>query len=266
VNADEDRNLGELLELLDRTGRPWGELIDTPDAWQVQEGSPLAEDDARTAPYQLSHSAWHALTVAVDHLRCLQSSLVGEVKNDSASIRIHTHTQFSLVRGAIENGARTVWMVGPAGRLTRVTHRLSLEAAELSPSYRLRELVRKPPPRTREERQEELRRTAIAAGVPDADVKKALKSAQYNHIVREAGELIPSGADVAEAVWRGCSALAHGDISGTLGLPDREVVETSDGVNTVRITGSIGLLYWFTGVAALMIDRGFKLYQQNATR
>jgi hypothetical protein len=259
VEVDENQSLRNLVELLNRSVAPWVALIESRDAWQIQKGSPLVEDDDQTAPYQLSLSVWHALDVGVDHLRCLQSSLM---------VQIHTHSQFSLVRAGIENGARAVWMVGPANRLTRVAHRLALEAMELGPAYRLWELVGTPPPRTKEERYKQLRSMAITAGVPKADVKEALRPAGYSAIVREAGELIlpgPRGADAAEAAWRGCSALAHGDTSGTLGLLDREVVATSDGVNTTRVTASIRMLYEFASIAVLMIDRGFTLFQQQAT-
>jgi hypothetical protein len=46
--------------------------------------------------------------------------LLGELENDRLAVRIHTHAQSSLVRGAIENGARAVWLLGPATRLIRV--------------------------------------------------------------------------------------------------------------------------------------------------
>lgn len=264
VNADEEGLLRRLMELVYSRGRVWGRLIDTRDAWQVQPGSSLAEDDVRTAPYHLSHSAWHALTVGVDHFRCLHSSLAGEIRGNMASIQIHSHAQFSLVRGAIENSARAVWMLGPTDRVDRVSHRLALEVMELNPSYRLLELVRKRAPRTKDERYEQLRQMAIAAEVQEADVNRVLNSARYFKIVREAGALISIGADFAEVVWRGCSALAHGDIAGTLALVDREEVARSDGVTTVRMTGSIGVMYAFADTAATMIDRGFTLYQQAA--
>ena len=57
------------------TGNPSNE-------WQVQVGSALAGDDAETAPYQLSHATWHALTVAVNHLSCFLDSLLGDLKED----------------------------------------------------------------------------------------------------------------------------------------------------------------------------------------
>ena len=93
--------------------------------------------------------------------------MAGELENDRLPVRIHTHAQSSLVRGAIENGARAVWLLGPATRLIRVKRRLSLEAMEAHHSYRLRELAGAPGRRTKDQRVQQLRELAVAAGVPD---------------------------------------------------------------------------------------------------
>jgi hypothetical protein len=266
VNANEQQDLRRLLELVARA-KPWEELTGNPsDAWQAQAGSALAGDDAKTDPYQLSHAAWHALTVAVDHLHCLRSSLAGELKGDRLSVRIHTHAQSSLVRGAIENGARAVWLLGPATRLVRVKRRLSLEAMELRHSYQLRKLMRASARRTKDQREKQLQHLAVAAGVPGPDVKKALKAPQYSEIVRDAGDLTVLGADLTEVIWRGCSSIAHGELSGTLGMLDKEIIARDKGVAYARVTGSISGLYWTTAGAVQMIGRGFNLYKQRAAR
>jgi hypothetical protein len=266
MSADEQQDLRKLLQLLERA-MPWEQLTGNPsNEWQVQVGSALAGDDAKTAPYQLSHAAWHALTVAVNHLSCFRDSLLGELKEDHLTARIHTHAQSSLVRGAIENSARAVWLLGPAKRQTRVSRRLALEAMEVRSSYRLRTLARAPANRTQQERENQLRELAVAAGVPASDVKKTLRSPRYHDIVREAGDQMVLGADITEFIWSGCSSLAHGDLSGTLGLLNKEIVARDKDVAYTRVTGSISGLYWSTVGAALMIEHGFNLYLDRAAR
>ncbi|MFI7596726.1 hypothetical protein [Actinoplanes sp. NPDC049681] len=265
MQDNEERDLRKLLSLLDKVDA-WREMTDRPGAaWQVQPGSPLAGDDAKADPYQVSHSAWHALTVAVDHMQCLRSSLVSELTDRSASIRIHTHAQSSLIRGAFENGARAVWMLGPPMRLARVTRRLSLEAKEVRHSARMRELVGQPGPRTVEQRERQLRDLIINAGVQPDDARRALRSPQYSESVKAAGELTTLGADLAEVVWSGCSSLAHGDISGTLGLLDKEIVERVGDVNHVRITGSVSGLYLCTLASFAVINSGFDLFKARSS-
>jgi hypothetical protein len=266
VDAEEQQDLRKLLELVERA-KPWEELTSNPsDAWQAQAGSALAGDDAKTNPYQLSHAAWHALTVAVDHLHCLRSSLAGDLKGDRLSVRIHTHAQSSLIRGAIENGARAVWLLGPTRRLIRVTRRLSLEAMEIHHSYQLRELVGAPARRTQDQRKKQLQDLAVAAGVPGLDVKKALRPPRYSEIVREGGDLTVLGAELTEVIWRGCSSIAHGELSGTLGMLDKEILARDKDIAYARVTGSISGLYWTTAGAVRMIGHGFDLYSQRATR
>jgi hypothetical protein len=243
-------------------GRTWRAI--RPTHGKVQAGSALAGDDARTNPYQVSHAAWHALTVAVDHLHCLRNSLVADLDGDHLSVRIHTHGQSSLVRGAIENGARAVWLLGPSTRLIRVKRRLALEAMEMRHSYRLRELAGAPARRTKDQREKQLRDLAVTAGVPDSEVKQALKSPQYSDIVREAGDLTVLGAELADIIWTGCSSLAHGELSGTFALLDKEILARDKGVAYARVTGSISGLYWRVAGAVGMIEHGFNLYRRRA--
>lgn len=266
MTADEEHNLQQLLALLNGLDT-WLPLTGEPsNAWNIQDGSALAGDDAKTHPYEVSHSAWHALTVAVDHLHCLRSSLRGELRGETFSIHIHTHAQSSLIRGAFENSARAVWLLGPAARLTRVTRRLSLELKELRTSYHLRELVNAPATRAKAVRTQQLMNLATAAGVPATEVAKALKAPGYGEIVRGAGDLTPLGANAAEVIWSSCSSLAHGDISGTLGLLEREIHTKAQDVAVARVTGSAGGLYWTTFGTVSMVSHGFQLYKDRATR
>lgn len=99
--TDEDQYLRRTLALLNGA-RPYEDLIrSTSQEWEVQPGSSLAGDDAKTNPYQASHNAWSALSVAVDHLHCFRSTLVGEQKGNELPITLHTHGQYSLLRGGV---------------------------------------------------------------------------------------------------------------------------------------------------------------------
>jgi hypothetical protein len=56
--------------------------------------------------------------------------------------------------------------------------------------------------------------------MPEEQIQAALKNPLYSDIVRGTGDLTPMGADVAQVVRSGCSALAHGDAFGTLSILD----------------------------------------------
>jgi hypothetical protein len=234
--------------------------------WEVQTGSALAGDDAKTDPFQVSHNAWSALSVAVDHLHCYRSSLVGEQHGTNLRLTLHTHAQYSLLRGAFENSARAVWLLAPPKRLLRVQRRLSLQASDYRHADHLRELLKQQPPRPSEARIQRLVDLVVAAGTDPDQVKKVLGSRPtYKDIVRDAGALTAMGADQAEIVWSCCSSLAHGDSYGTLSILQRNVIDTQGNVNLAQITSSPLFLWWATDHAVAMMQRGFALFKERAT-
>jgi hypothetical protein len=265
VDADEERELRLLLSWLDRADR-WQSLTDADRSdWRVQPGSALAGDDFRTHPFPVSQAAWHALSVAVDHLGCVRSSLIESRDGDQVSTLIHTYAQFSLIRAAVENSARAVWLLGPRSRQTRMSRRLALQAKENKSSDRIRELVNQPASQTKEARLQRLADLLIAAGMPASETKAALRAPTYKEIVRGAGDFTTLEADLTEIVWSGCSALSHGDTYGALSIVDREIVAREKDVALVRFTGSIRNLFWCTVASVIMIEHGFQLYKIRGT-
>ncbi|MFJ7116577.1 hypothetical protein ACIQW4_25845 [Streptomyces albogriseolus] len=264
TTAEEDQFVRRILELLD-SARPYESLTQSDSKqWQVEPGSALAGDDFKTDPYQVSHSVWSALAVAVDHLHCFRSTFASELQDSSVSVTIHTHGQYSLLRGAFENSARAVWMLGPRQRLVRVQRRLRMQAGEHRNSDRMAALLRQQPKRPLEVRMQQLTNLVVNAGTDPAEAKKVLKPATYSEIVREAGGLTPMGPE-AEAVWSTCSSLAHGDMHGTLSVLERDVVGTQDLVSLARITSSPKVLFWATDRTVAMLQHGFGLFQERST-
>jgi hypothetical protein len=265
MSTTEEQSLRTLWELLQRA-QAWEERIDTggPEAAQVQPGSALAEDDALTEPYQVSHSAWHALVVAIDHTRCLRWALNGEERGGQVHFRLGTHSPGTILRCAIENGARAGWLLAPDQRSTRVARRLSLERYEYQQARRLWALLRRMPEDAKAQGQQDdmhhkqVRDLQRTAQLPAPDALAAGNFPGYGALVREAG------GDPAMAAWNGCSSLAHGATRGA-NLLTRETVDVVAGVETMRLTGlSIRLLSMLTGQAVEIIDRGFARYQQLA--
>ncbi|MEV6204776.1 hypothetical protein AB0M64_33110 [Streptomyces sp. NPDC051771] len=130
VTPDEQALLRALLRhfervpsLGERTSTNWS-------GWHVQPRSPLASDDKQTDPYQLSHSAHLALVVAVDHLQALVTLVKGHGSGRVRELTIHTHAPFTLLRAALENAARAVWLLGPSRRSERVWRRLVMQLAD----------------------------------------------------------------------------------------------------------------------------------------
>ncbi|MGI5224028.1 hypothetical protein [Actinoallomurus sp. CA-142502] len=279
ANEAELQDLRELLRMLGKID-PWIKAVTTDGSsrpWVADSHSPLSTDDQRTHPYRLSHRTWMAINVAVDFLHCLRRSLTQELQEGQVQVHLHSYAQMALLRGAVENACCAVWLLGPTLRLERVTNRLCLEWHELKPAYRLRELAHAQPTKTIEQRQQQLIDLLIAANFPftprpgealqvaaERTARKTLKEGgDYVEMVKRAGELTPNvGADVAEATWRMCSALAHGDSSATIGLLDLQIVEqVQPGINLVLTTPPVRPLVAAAAIALGLTARAFELLE-----
>lgn len=258
--------------------------------WHVQSGSSLSGDDARTDPYHLSHSVQHALQVAIDHVQCLRSSLIERIDADKVSVVLHTHGQATLLRGALENSARAVWLISPTQRLERVRRRLALQADDNKNNRAMAAVVTAamtPPgqplvdPSTLFARSEAdqwnqlvgLFQAAGATQTESKEIKAALRFPGYADVVRTAGQELarPDNFDgsmdmgkVMEFAWKGCSALAHGDLSGSLNQLPREVQSQTGKVSFVRITGSVSNLHFWTTLTGMAVTKALDLFDSRA--
>ncbi|MCS7479124.1 hypothetical protein ACFFQW_03045 [Umezawaea endophytica] len=156
-------------------------------------------------------------------------------------------------------------------------NRLALEWQELKPAYRLRELTGNSPPRTIEQRQQQLIELLLAAEqehASDVDQRiavdaraatKALRGFDYVTMVKRAGDLTPGvGADLSETTWRMCSAFAHGDSSATTGLLSKDVVEQSaPGIKLVRTSIEVGLMVSASMIATKLTANAFRLLEHR---
>jgi len=255
--------------------------------WPVAPSSTLAGDDAQCDPYHLSHSVQHAINVAMDHVQCLYSSMIRQTTTDQTYVQLNTHGQATLLRCVLENSARAVWLLAPSQRLERIRRRLALQNDDHRNNRAMTKIMlaasqNPADPDTFYARSEEaqhdqltsLLRAAGAAYPSPKDWKAALRFPTYAEVVREAGRLLPQPSGVAdpldmgsllEMAWRGCSALAHGDLSGTLSQLNREVT-SEDGNNMfIRLTGSAENILLWTQLAGLTVTKAANLFEERST-
>jgi hypothetical protein len=238
VTPDEDKQLrllGDALLIV----REWENLTGRPDSSQPVPGSELAEDDRRTHPYQVSHAVRAAMMAAVDHLGCLRDSLFEWSGSDRVTARIHIYGQFALVRGALENASRAVWMLELDDRDERILRRLQLEWSEVRAQEQVRDAIG-PPGRSMPDQLDDLTVLIQPTGIDPDEIRSG---ASYATMVKAAGAHLAADGSRQVVIWRMCSALSHGDFRGTLGYTDRQVLaEISPGVALAKVTGSVPLL------------------------
>jgi len=262
VTPDDDqqlRRLGDALQIV----REWESLTGGP-AWLEQSvpSSDLAEDDRRTYPYGVSHAARAAILAGVSHLGCLRDSLFEWKGSNQVEARIHIYGPFALVRGALENASRAVWMLEPDDRDQRVLRRLQLEWAEWSQQAAVCKAMGVPVPRSNEDQFRKLTAIIQATAIDPSAIKSG---AGYTTMVKAAGEHLDTGSTRQLVIWKTCSALAHGDFRGTLAYTAREVLaEHSPGIALASVTGNVALLTAGSLDAIKTIKVALRLYGKRA--
>ncbi len=242
TQVDEDQQLRSLLGALDVVGT-WESLTSGPapsGAWRPEDDSDLAGDDGSAHPHEVSPAAWAAITAAVSHLSCLRESLFVQIGPAAFKARLHTHAQFTLVRGALETASRAVWLLEPDDREVRLLRRLQQDWAEVRDMEKVRQETRTPQVKNMDARFAELSAVAQRASIDPGVIKK---TPDYTTIVRAAGQHVASGPAAAVVIWKACSSLAHGELRGMVAYLARERLgESSPGMALARVTGNVQLL------------------------
>jgi hypothetical protein len=257
---EEDRQLRSVLAALSVVDQ-WERLTGDSGPSAPADGSDLAADDTSVHPHQVSHAAWAAITAAVSHLGCLRDSLFTQTGPTAFNARLHTHGQFTLVRGALENASHAVWLLESDDREVRRLRRLQQEWAE---SRQLDEVYREIGEATEDKNARFTRLSPVAeqAGVDPDGIKK---TPDYTTIMRAAGGHLPVGPAVTVVIWKACSSLAHGEARGQLIYLTKEVVgQSSPGVALARVTSNVLLLTTGVGAATAMTKIALDLYAKRS--
>lgn len=245
-------SLGSVVDWLTRASRP--------DWAATAPGSPLAGDDKKADPFHLSHAVASAIHVAVDHADALRRLIEGCRTCSPGQMTFGLNSYYSLLRGALENAARAVWLLAPDSRPERILRRLRVQTDNVWNSDRAARAVGTTTPKPREARLNRVREIAVRAGL---DAHLALKRPNNVEIVRAAGAFIGGDDDAAlhtEAIWRACSGAAHGDTWAGLSMHDKDIVNQDGNVATLHMTAATHLLTTITTETFTVIDTAHQLF------
>jgi hypothetical protein len=226
----------------------------------VEPGSSLAGDDAALGSLRVSHAAWFAWSLAVDHLEAVRALI-----EDVGQTQPWAH--HTLLRSALETAVTAVWLLAPKQRDERVRRRLKLQGQEIYESeraQRLSGLTPAPPGRPPAERRDEVKKLASARGL---DPNAVLSRFSYANVLREAAIDIPYDPDVLELIWMTGSGIAHGRSWATIAFLNREALPgDTDDVRLLKITASVEQLVLVAATGLLIVDRGRALYEAHRVR
>jgi len=163
-------------------------------------GSLLDTDDEASDPYQVSHAAFSCLTVGGDHLRALESLVVGNRV-------LHLAATATLTRGALEALSAGYWILHPAHRAERITRALRWHGQNL---------------KDQEMALGERRSAAAKTAAPKLKGKTYTSSGAVRYT--EANAALPG----LLFAWRLCSGFAHSRPWATLGWSQRTATSIPD--------------------------------------
>jgi hypothetical protein len=227
--------------------------------WTVEPRSPLAGDDRKSDPFHISHAVASTLLVAVDHAHALQRLMEGCTKCSPHEVTFLLNSYYSLMRGALENASRAVWLLAPDTRPERVLRRLRLQAGNVVNSDTAASVGGTSMPKPLAVRLDRIKEIAARTAV---DEVQAVRPPGNREIVRAAGRYIggkEETADHAEFLWRACSGAAHGDAWAGLSLHDKEILDRANGVVTTHMTASTRGVTTITTETFTVIDSAFWL-------
>lgn len=208
----------------------------------------------------MSHAVASAIHVAVEHAESLRRLIEGCTTCNPNRLNFGLNSYYSLLRGALENAARAIWLLAPDTRPERVLRRLQLQADNIVNSEKAARAMGASMPRPLNVRLDRVREIAVRAGL---DERLAVKRPGNLEIVRAAGRFLGEDedhADHTEAIWRSCSGAAHGDAWAGLSLHEREVRNSDGHVGTYEITASTHLLTTITSETFTLVTTAFRVF------
>jgi hypothetical protein len=214
------------LKIAEKTDVLIGRIQD-PTSFAVQSNSALAGDDAVSHPYRVSHCARQALNAGMDHMHALKSLIL-----DAPQI-LHAASDFSLIRGALENFAVAYWVLHPLDRVVRVERALRCAAQNFCDGDSATKYLGLPKEYSLESNLASVGDVGRRAGCDKNKVKRRLSSTAILQFAAEQTSIQPSPL----LMWQLCSGFAHGRQWANLAMNAMELTPTSEeDLKSVRFT------------------------------
>jgi hypothetical protein len=167
MTTSADQEQGDLRTLRRSLGavEAWLMRGDRSDWAATMPGSPLAGDDKKADPFHVSHAVASAIRVSVEHADALRRLIEGCQTCNPEQINFGLNSYYSLLRGALENAARAVWLLAPDSRSERILRRLRLQTDNVYNSDKAAQAMGTTTPKPREARLDRVRQIAVRAGL-----------------------------------------------------------------------------------------------------
>ena len=176
--------------------------------------------------------------------------------------QLHTHGQFTLVRGALENASMALWLLEPDKSAERILRRMQEDWNERRELDTVRKETNIPASKTPEEYKREAVALLTRVGANPSQLKQW---PGYGEVVKSAGAKLPTGSKTAFIIWKACSALAHGELRGIAAYLDLKPIDPSTpNAQVHQVTTSVLLLTRGATTAIAAVGAALNLYSQRS--
>jgi hypothetical protein len=221
----------------------------------VQPGSELAEDDAKSNPYQVSHCAQEFINTGLDHMHAVKTLILGDEPV------IHANADYTLLRGALENFGVAFWVLQPSARRYRIERALQCAAQNFKDQDKATKDLGLEDHRPLQSNLAKIDALCAPAGCDKKAVRKGYVSTEVlQYAERETGAN-PS----PYLMWQLCSGFAHGRQWASLGMNAVEMTPgPGESVQTVRFTSDYKRLLAAGWPAHILMCEAFRLLNNRA--
>lgn len=211
-------------------------------SWSTNPGSALCGDDRKARPYQVGHAFAMLLNAGIDNLNGVRHLVFGRPESaDGGEPVLHQAAHYLLARGAIENFAAALWILGPNSRTERVQRTLRWHVRNVKDQHNA--VDRLIPPAVDATRDIKLERLCSLVESATGTVPSGFRSGYTTmDTLRYADEIMPASSVTMSPrfVWQLCSGFAHARPWATLSFNERETHSTEDPeVLLMRATSSM---------------------------
>lgn len=243
----------ELAPLIDRMMK----RSDTEGEFSVSSDSALGGDDTAADPYHVSHVVRQCLTAGVDHLHAVKELVVERGV-------IHIAAPASLARGAIENFATALWVIGPTRRDDRIQRALRWHVKNVRDQEKAAAPLGLPNYTGAADKLTMLDAVCARRGLSVRDVRRGYTSTEVVRYSEEIAGDLPLGVVLP---WQICSGFAHGRPWAYLGVSAREEAPTDNpDVLSVRLTSDHSRALYPTLAAVQLLEVFLRIYEQRSHR
>lgn len=224
--------------------------------WTIAEpASDFANDDAKIAPFQISHIIGHCLSTTVDFLRSTRLLLTDPERQ--AGLRLPLVGHYPAIRSAMEAGALALWILGPDESEERISRTLQarwddivqdnlavLALTDQDVNDDKDAIVRKQKMRQKNAKavgakKRLLRATAMTAGVPESVMMQGLPG--FGEMLGETAAITRVESNHQVGMWRLVSGLTHPSASRAILLSKVTEMGGDDEVMNAELTASVSL-------------------------